>query len=100
MQSFPVTQDVISSAITAVRGSFLPIAIDDAKWLAQIERVRGAALPTTGEKDVNRLTRFLDTHFVLYFANGVEWYDIHPLIREEVAAIVKREAAKTPQAAA
>ena len=100
VQSLPVTQHVVASAITAVRGNFLPIAIDDAKWLAQIERVRGAALPTTGEKDVNRLTRFLDTHFVLYFANGTEWYDIHPLIREEVAAIVKREAAKTLPAAA
>lgn len=93
VQTLPVTKEVVQSAITAVRGNYLPIAIDDAKWLDQIERVREAALPSTGEKDVNRLTRFLDTHFVLYFANGKEWYDVHPLIREEVAAIVKREAA-------
>jgi hypothetical protein len=100
VQSLPVTPEVIQSAITAITSNFLPIAIDDAKWLAQIERLRGPALPTTGEKDVNRLTRFLDTHFVLYFANGMEWYDIHPLIREEVAAIVQREAAKPPAAGA
>jgi hypothetical protein len=41
--------------------------------------------------DVSRLTRFLDTHFVLYLRNGEEWYDIHPLIREEVQAIVDRQ---------
>jgi hypothetical protein len=100
VQTLPVTEEIIQSAIVAVRSNYLPIAIDDAKWLDQIERVREAALPSTGEKDVNRLTRFLDTHFVLYFANGKEWYDIHPLIREEVAAIVKREAANTPPAKA
>jgi hypothetical protein len=97
-QSLPVSKDVIANAITSVRSNFLPIAIEDARWLDQIDRVRGSALPTTGERDVNRLTRFLDTHFVLYFTNGTEWYDIHPLIRDEVAAIVKREAGQTPPA--
>jgi hypothetical protein len=93
----PVSVDVVQSAINEVRRNFLPIAIDDAKWLDQIGRIRGTALPTTDEKDVNRLTRFLDTHFVLYFTNGDEWYDIHPLIREEVASIVAREAATQPR---
>ena len=95
-QSLPVGEHVIQSAINSVRSNFLPIAIEDAKWLDQIGRLHGAALPITGQNDVNRLTRFLDTHFVLYFSNGTEWYDIHPLIREEVAAIVAREAAKSP----
>jgi hypothetical protein len=90
----PVTEDAIKSAITAVRGNYLPIAIDDAKWLNEIEHVRDTVLPNTGPASVNRLTRFLDTHFVLYFSNGKEWYDIHPLIRDEVAAIVKRDAAR------
>lgn len=96
-EELPVSETVIESAITAVRSNFLPIAIDDAIWLDKIGRIRETVLPTTGEKDVNRLTRFLDTHFVLYFANGDEWYDIHPLIRDEVAEIVQRQAATTPQ---
>ncbi len=96
-QTLPVDDGVIQSAINAVRGNFLPIAIEDAKWLDQIARLRSAALPTTGQSDVNRLTRFLDTHFVLYFTNGTEWYDIHPLIREEVEAIVARQDAKSPR---
>jgi hypothetical protein len=29
---------------------------------------------------------------VLYFVNGREWYDIHPLIREEVMDVVKAAA--------
>jgi hypothetical protein len=90
----PVTEDAIENAITAVRGNYLPIAIDDAKWLNEIEHVRDTVLPSTDPASVNRLTRFLDTHFVLYFTNGKEWYDIHPLIREEVAEIVRRDAAR------
>jgi hypothetical protein len=90
----PVTEDAIVNAITAVRGNYLPIAIDDAKWLNEIEHVRDTVLPNTSPANVNRLTRFLDTHFVLYFTNGKEWYDIHPLIRDEVAEIVKRDAAR------
>ena len=43
---------------------------------------------------VNRLARFLDSHFVLYFVNGKEWYDIHPLIREEVADVMRALAAE------
>ena len=95
-QTLPVTREVIHSAIAAIRSNFMPIAIDDAKWLYQIGQLRDTVLPTTGEKDVNRLTRFLDTHFVLYFLNGKEWYDIHPLIRDEVSDIVKRLADRTP----
>jgi len=37
--------------------------------------------------DVERLpalARFLDTHLALCYRNGREWYDLHPLIRENV----------------
>ena len=67
---------------------------DDAKWLADIAKVRATALPSTEAVPVNRLARFLDSHFVLYFVNGKEWYDIHPLIREEVAEVMRALAAE------
>lgn len=89
-KSLPVEDEAIQNAIQAVRSNFLPIAAEDALWLDQIEKLRVSALPSNKPEDVSRLTRFLDTHFVLYLANGKEWYDIHPLIREEVAAIAKR----------
>lgn len=98
-KTLPVSQDVLDSAIKSVRTNFLPIAIEDALWLARIEEQRTTALPSVSPEDVSRLTRFLDTHFVLYLKNGDEWYDIHPLIRDEVAEIVKRQQevkAKTP----
>ncbi len=87
-KSLPVTEEVVDAAIVAVRRQFLPIAVENARWLHQIARLRQTALMTDHHEDVNRLTRFLDTHFVLYFTNGEEWYDIHPLIREEVEAII------------
>jgi hypothetical protein len=89
-KSLPVTEKVIDAAISAVRSRFLPIAIDDARWLHQISNLRSTELPGTDAESVSRLTRFLDTHFVLYFKDESQWYDIHPLVREEVEAIVGR----------
>ena len=37
------------------------------------------------------MTLFLDTRCALILRNGEEWYDIHPLIRTEVAEIIRRE---------
>ena len=92
--SWPVSDEVLEQAVVEVRGDFLPIAIDDAIWLSKIGKLRESVLPTVQAADVNRLTRFLDTHFVLYLKNGEEWYDIHPLIRDEVDQIVERHAKK------
>jgi hypothetical protein len=94
--TLPVDDKLIGAVLNAGRRDYLPIAQDDAKWLGDIARVRSTALPSTEAGPVNRLARFLDSHLVLYFINGDEWYDIHPLIREEVAEII--EAAGAPVA--
>jgi hypothetical protein len=93
LSNLPVPATVIVNTINAARRDFLPIAQDDARWLAEIARVRATALPSTEATPVNRLARFLDSHFVLYFVNADEWYDIHPLIREEVAEVMQAAAA-------
>lgn len=95
-KSLPVPQDVLDTAITSVRKNFLPIAIEDARWLDQIAQLRKAVLPTANPEDANRLTRFLDTHFVLYLTNGSEWYDIHPLIRDEITQMMAQHGPATP----
>lgn len=89
-KSLPVNEQVINAAIISVRRNFLPIFTEDAKWLDMIANSRKAEAPDGIADSAMRLTRLLDTHFVLYLTNGDDWYDIHPLIRDEVAAIVKR----------
>jgi hypothetical protein len=85
----PVSDDAVERAIVAVRSSFLPVSLDDARWLAEIERARSTLLQTRQPAEIGRLTRFLDTHMVLYLRSGEEWYDVHPLVREEVQNIAK-----------
>ncbi len=91
--SLPVTDEAIQHAIVRVRSNFLPISLADARWLYDIERERATLLKTNEAAEVNRLTRFLDTHVVLYLKNGSEWYDVHPLVRDEVKEIVAKAAA-------
>jgi len=90
--SLPVTREVIERAIVNVQRQFLPLAEDDMRWLAKIEARREAKLPSTGPQDVSRLTRFLDTHLVLFLGDGEDWYDVHPLIREHVMRHAVEEA--------
>ena len=92
----PVSESVVEAAINSARNAMLPIAVEDAKWLNEIGRFRSAGLLTSDFESVNRLTRFLDNHSVLYFTNGAEWYDIHPLIRDEVEAPIGAGAAAIP----
>lgn len=96
LSSLPLTEPIIESAISEVRGNFLPISLSDALWLEKIERTRDCSLPSNKAEDVQHLTRLLDTHFVLYLKNGGKWYDIHPLIRAEVAAIAARHNESSP----
>lgn len=82
--ALPVEDRTVDDAINQIRNEFLPIADDDAQWLATIAATHSASL-----QDVSRLpafARFLDTHLVLCYRNGHEWYDTHPLVREHVTA--------------
>jgi hypothetical protein len=53
---------------------------------------RSHGLRTAQAEDVNRFTHFLDTHLVLFLRNGEEWYDVHPIIREDVREEARRAA--------
>jgi hypothetical protein len=89
-QSLPVDEVVVEKAIQRVRDQYLPLAEEDASRLAEIERTRACILRRASPDEVAWISRLLDLHFVLYFSNGGDWYDIHPLIRDEVRAVVKR----------
>lgn len=92
----PVDERTVQRAITQMRSDLLPIAEDDAEWLQRIAETHEVSLA-----DIDRLPRlvtFLDSHLVLCYRNGEEWYDVHPLVREEVARIARarRLSAATP----
>jgi hypothetical protein len=95
----PTTKTVVDSAIVNLRTSFLPISIQNAVWMNEIGLKRDCLLKDTSAESVHQMTVFLDTHCVMIHRNGKEWYDVHPIIRDEVAEIVKREQA-SPQATA
>lgn len=80
----PVNDEVVQAAINQIRTEFLPITNVDALWLARIASTHKAEI-----EDLSRLpdlARFFDTHVVLCYRNGPEWYDVHPLIRDIVTA--------------
>jgi hypothetical protein len=82
--SLPVTDVDFSRAISKLKNEMLPIADEHAVWMAHIRRTQRASLEEAAK--LPDLARFLDTHQVLAYRNGDEWFDIHPLIADEVVA--------------
>ncbi len=78
----PVPEEAVSLAIADVRNDYLPISREDAVWLAQVNETHRAELPAA--TSLADLARFFDTHLVLCYRNGEEWFDVHPLIRERI----------------
>lgn len=85
--SFPVSDRVIESAIDKVRNDYLPIADNDALWLDRVAETHRASLDDL--KRLPDLARYLDTHLMLCYRNGHEWYDVHPLVRDHVAEVAE-----------
>jgi hypothetical protein len=65
-----------------IRNSYLPIPNDDALWLDRIAETHTAELDS--EAYLYRLARYFDTHLVLAYRNGEEWWSVHPLVAEHV----------------
>ena len=85
----PVSESTVDAAINQLRSEFLPIADSDARWLANIARSHQTALARM--EDLPDLARFFDTHLARWYRNGEEWYDVHPLISEQVAKQAESE---------
>lgn len=81
--TLPADSSTVERAVSQLRSEFLPIADADARWLARIAETHEAELEETSR--LPALARFLDTHLVLCYWNGHEWYDVHPIVHEEVA---------------
>jgi hypothetical protein len=94
--ALPVTAETVKDACAAVREQMLPIPIEEARRLERIARTKSDLLETDSGEEVSAVTRLLDTHRLLYLKNGGEWYDVHPLIRDEVKSIVSRNPERRP----
>ena len=81
-RTLPVSESAVAAAINRRKAEFLPIPNDDARWLAAVCQTHQAELQSLQE--LPSLARFFDTHLVLCYRNGDEWYDVHPLISEHV----------------
>jgi hypothetical protein len=78
----PLSDAVIEHAESAVRGDMLPIAADDREWLLKIAHSHTAELPSL--ERLPEFARLQEGNYVLQYRNGEEWYDVHPLLREEL----------------
>lgn len=88
----PITSAIADAAIASLRDSFLPMSLVDARLLHDIGSKRDCLLQDSTPGNVQRMTLFLDTHCALILRNGDEWYDVHPLVRDDVEEIILREA--------
>lgn len=84
VDALPFADAVISDAEDAVRGDMLPIAKDDAQWLARVSKSHKAELDSLG--DLTDFARLQQGKYLLHYRNGEDWYDVHPLLRKEVQA--------------
>ncbi len=94
--SLPTTPQIVEAAINNLRTSYRPSNIVDAKLLHQIGRQRDCMLEDLTPVSLQRVTFLLDTHCALMLRNGKVWYDVHPLIRDDVEEILRRDAAMKP----
>jgi hypothetical protein len=72
----PVGNGVVDSAVTQIRSEALLVSRTKRAELDDVDR-----LPD--------LARILDTRLMLCHRNGSEWYDVHPLLRDEVSRQVE-----------
>ncbi len=88
-KTLPLDDRGLEFAIHEVRNGYFPVTRADAIWLAVVDNTNRPNLVVHRAQDrepnnLYNLSRFFDTHMVLCYRNGDEWYDVHPLIRDEV----------------
>jgi hypothetical protein len=76
----PVADSLIDAAKNLIKREMLPLAQDDMAWLRGIADSKNTQLPSI--EQLPRLARFFDTHLVLNYRNGDDWYDVHPLLAD------------------
>jgi predicted ATPase len=84
-RTVPASAQTLTTALERLRAQFTPIPHEDVRWLARIARTRSVEFDNLGN-----LARYFDSHMVLCYQNGTEWYDVHPIVRDWVLAQAER----------
>ncbi|MDQ2792154.1 MAG: hypothetical protein DLM60_22755 [Pseudonocardiales bacterium] len=83
-ESLPVDDATVTAAIQQVRNGMLPLADDQRDMLRRVAAAH--ELPLGSQDDWDVVATLLDQHFVLGYQNGEPWYDVHPLLHDEIAS--------------
>jgi hypothetical protein len=78
------TDAIVDQCIAKLRRELLPLADDDAEWLRQIHQRKDLALRSDR---VSTLMRFFDSNLIMNYENGSTWYDVHPLVVDEIVRL-------------
>jgi hypothetical protein len=81
-ESLPVDEATITSAIEQVRNGLLPIADDEKDMLRRVRHQHD--VPLASQEDWPVMAQLFDRHLVLGYQNGKPWFDVHPLIADEL----------------
>ncbi len=84
-ESLPVDDATVMAAIQQVRNGMLPLADDQRGMLRRV--AASHELPLASQDDWNVVATLLDQHFVLGYQNGQPWYDVHPLLHDEISRV-------------
>ncbi len=78
----PFTRAAIDRGRQEVRDGLLPLADDERGCLRKVAKEHEVPLPT--QDDWETLAGLFDRHLVLGYKNGETWYDVHPLIAQDI----------------
>ncbi len=87
-------ETIIKRVIQQLHNELLPLADEDACWLAKIHASKQASLQTEHKLPV--LARFLDSNLIMNYLNGEPWYDIHPLLIPDITPYLSDTGATVP----
>lgn len=82
-RGIPASAERRQLAIDELRNAYAGFTNREAAWLQQIEDT--GKLDIGDSADHYTIARFLDTHVLLGYRNGTDWYAVQPVIRGDVA---------------
>jgi hypothetical protein len=78
-RSFPVSVEAVQSVVSRLAEEYELVALrSDAAILVHLARTR--TLPD-GEEGLRAAGKLIQLYLVLTYRNGVDWYELHPLVR-------------------